>query len=187
MTSSGPIADLIARRLTLTSRRLGVDQEPVELRTDLFRPQRASRRMEFLWLALEAGWRRLPTDAGADHPRDIRAALLGRRRQARHRRTVPGVGERRAADGEDVGQAAYRQTRRDIDAAGRVGLGTQPRRRWRSDDAGGPQDGARRDGPAVDHHAVVVDALDPAVEEHFDTELLQRLPGALREILGKGL
>lgn len=38
MTGSGPIADLIARRFALASRRLGFGEDHVELRTDLFRP-----------------------------------------------------------------------------------------------------------------------------------------------------
>lgn len=46
MTGNGPIADLIARRFALASRRLVFDEERVELRTDLFGPPRPGWQLE---------------------------------------------------------------------------------------------------------------------------------------------
>lgn len=46
MTGSGPLAELIARRFELASRRLGFGDEQADLRTDLFRPRRPGRQLE---------------------------------------------------------------------------------------------------------------------------------------------
>ena len=122
---------------------------------------------------------------GLDHLGGVLAALLGSRRQPRHRLALPAFAQRRIADDEDLRLARHGQVGADLNAAGPVVIGRQPFGGRRCEDARRPEHRARRHPVAADLHPGRVDVLDPRPGSDLDAQVAQRPLGLRRQPLGE--
>jgi len=121
----------------------------------------------------EGAWQGITAQTRPQHTRDVLPALLCRRRQTRHRLTIPAQRQRGVTYTIDVAMPRHAQVRFDLEPSGIVRRHAQPARRGRGHHTSCPQHCARSDASAIDGDTARVDDLDAAVEQHFDPQLLQ--------------
>ena len=120
--------------------------------------------------------------AVANHPGDVAAFLHRDRRKSWqcHDRPIALDDPDHVAGREDLRVVGQRQIRRDSKPAGSVdlrpGRRRQGRRERRRGDAGGPENGFRRDGIVADRHAAGLHARDRGAGAHLDAEPFEIVP-----------
>ena len=103
----------------------------------------------------------------------VGAALLCCGRQPGNRLASPSERKRGIANRKDIGVSRNQKIRADLDAAGMIRLGSEPRGGWRRNHPGRPQNGAGLDSFAIHDDPVSVDKFYPAIGAHLDAERFQ--------------